>query len=534
MAVSAGTRLGPYEIVALLGAGGMGEVYRARDTRLGRDVAVKLLPAHLTLSPEARQRFEREAKAVAALSLPNICALYDVGREGDVDFLVMELIEGELLSKRLARGPLPLEQTLRHGVEVASALGRAHLMGFVHRDLKPGTVMLTRSGAKLLDFGLAKAFEAQGESESRTSAPTAEEEVTRDGAILGTLAYMAPEQLEGKRADARSDIFALGAVLHEMATGRNAFPGASRASRISAILTAEPEPISALQPSTPPALDRLVRTCLAKDPDARWQSALDVARELKWIAASGHPAGPSTPIRARRGGPKLLAWIGAGLVALALPALAFLISRRPGPGAEPPRAMRLSILPPEGKAFQAGSVVLSPDGTRLAFVAAGADGRNVLWIRPLDSLEARPLPGTERAFSPFWSPDGLSVAFFTPEKLKRIDAAGGPPQIVCDARVGRGGTWNRDGVIVFAPYPTEGLFRVPAAGGRPVPLTKLEPARRENSHRWPLFLPDGRHFLYVARSAMPENRAVYVGSLDSDATTRLMDGSSNVLFARAP
>jgi Tol biopolymer transport system component len=532
MSVSAGSRFGPYEIVSLLGAGGMGEVYRARDTRLGRDVAVKLLPEHLTLSPEARQRFEREARAIAALSHPNICALYDVGREGDADYLVMELLEGEVLSERLESGPLPLEQTLRHGVEIAAALGRAHLLGFVHRDLKPGNVMLTTSGAKLLDFGLAKAFETPRPAESRTSAATTEEELTRDGAILGTLAYMAPEQLEGRKADTRSDIFAFGAVLYEMATGRKAFPGSSRASRISAIMTAEPEPISILQPAAPPALDRLVRTCLAKDPEDRWQSAHDVARELKWIAAGGSRAESPAPPTARRRGRRLLAWIAAALFGLGVPLVLFLQLRQPAAGTA--RSLKLSILPPEGKAFQPGSVVLSPDGTRLAFVAPGADGRNVLWIRPLDSLEARPLPGTERAFSPFWSPDSNSVGFMTPDKLKRIDASGGPPQVLCDARVGRGGTWNRDGVIVFSPYPTEGLFRVSEGGGAPAPLTKLDLSRRENSHRWPTFLPDGRHFLFVVRSAQSENRAIYVGSLDSGETTRLMSGTSNVLYAPSP
>ena len=534
MSVSAGTRLGPYEIVSLLGAGGMGEVYRARDTRLGRDVALKLLPSHLALSPEARQRFEREAKAIAALSHPNICALYDVGREGEADYLVMELLEGEMLSERLANGPLPLEQTLRYGVEIAAALGRAHVLGFVHRDLKPGNVMLTISGAKLLDFGLAKAFETQGPADSRTSASTAEEEVTRAGTILGTLAYMAPEQLEGKRADTRSDVFAFGAVLYEMATGRKAFPGSSRASRISAIMTAEPEPISTSQASAPPALDRLVRTCLAKDPEERWQSAQDVARELKWIAAGASRTDIPPPSAARLRRRKRLAWIATAVIGLGLPLSVLLQIRQPGRGTGRPRAVKLSILPPEGKAFQPGSVVLSPDGTRLAFVAPGADGRNVLWIRPLDSLEARPLPGTERAYSPFWSPDSLSVAFFTPDKLKRIDAAGGPPQVVCDTRVGRGGTWNRDGIIVFSPFPTEGLFRVSAAGGQPAPLTRLDSTRRENSHRWPSFLPDGHHFVFVARSAQAENRAIYVGSLDSGETTRLMSGTSNVLFARPP
>ncbi|MGH9315540.1 MAG: protein kinase domain-containing protein, partial [Thermoanaerobaculia bacterium] len=531
MTLQAGTRLGPYEVLSPLGAGGMGEVYKARDTRLEREVAVKVLPQNLSSSEEMRQRFEREAKAISQLSHPHICALYDVGSHEGVEYLVMELLEGETLAARLAKGPLPLDQTLRYGVEIADALDKAHRQGIVHRDLKPGNVMLTKSGVKLLDFGLAKVLVPKGSVESLTSAPTAAKDVTQEGSILGTLSYMAPEQLEGKEADPRTDIFALGATLYEMATGRKAFSGNSRASLIGAIMHTEPAPISALQPMTPPALDRLVKTCLAKDPEDRFQTAHDVRLQLQWAAEGGSLAGLPAPSAARRRSWERLAWIAAALLGIGLAVSLFLQLRQPARAAGERRALKLSILPPEKTSFQPGNIALSPDGTRVAFVAAGADGRNVLWIRPLDSLEARPLPGTERAFSPFWSPDGRFLAFFAEGKLKKVEASGGPPQTLCDARLGRGGTWNRDDIIVFAPEPTEGLYRVLATGGQPAALTKLDPSRQENSHRWPTFLPDGRHFLYFARSPQAESRAIYLGSLESKETRRLMSGNSNGLFA---
>ena len=347
MSVSAGTRFGPYEIVSLLGAGGMGEVYRARDTRLGRDVAVKLLPPHLTLSPEARQRFEREARAIAALSHPNICALYDVGREGEADYLVMELLEGNLLSERLANGPLPLEQTLRYGVEIAAALGRAHLMGFVHRDLKPGNVMLTSVGGEASRLRVGEGVRGAGTGRGPDVRLDGGRGGHARGTILGTLAYMAPEQLEGRKADTRTDIFAFGAVLYEMATGRKAFSGSSRASRISAIMTAEPEPISVLQAAAPPALDRLVRTCLAKDPEDRWQSAHDVARELKWIAAGGSRTDFPAPFAARRGSRKRAGLDRGGLVRPRPSRVA--LSATPAAGAGGRNAARLEALDPASR-----------------------------------------------------------------------------------------------------------------------------------------------------------------------------------------
>ena len=359
---------------------------------------------------------------------------------------------------------------------------------------------------------------------------------------------MAPEQLEGKESDARTDIFAFGALLYEMATGKKAFSGASQASLIASILERDPPAISSIQPASPPALDRVVKTCLAKDPEDRFQTAHDVRLQLQWVAeeavgesrsggvgAGLEAEGSGRRIRARARTRERLAWITAAALGAALAvALAFVLhsrGRAPDPGER--SARKFSILPPEKSSFQPGSLALSPDGSRIAFLAAGPDGRNVLWVRPLDSLDARALPGTERAYAPFWSPDGRFLAFFAEGKLKKIEAAGGPPQVICDTRRGRGGAWNREGVIVFAPFPTGPLYRVSDAGGDPTPVTQLDAARRENSHRWPAFLPDGRHFLYLTRSATLEDRAVYVGSLDSKKTVRLMGGSSNALFTRA-
>src|SRR5215831_3220968 len=316
MALTPGSRLGPYEILGPIGAGGMGEVYRARDTRLERTVAVKVLPTHLSASPEVRQRFEREAKTISQLSHPHICALYDVGREGETEYLVMELLEGETLSERLAKGPLALEQTLRYGQEIADALDKAHRQGIVHRDLKPANVMLTKSGVKLLDFGLAKAMAAPAEKGSLTSLPT-QQGLTQEGTILGTFQYMAPEQLEGKEADGRTDVFALGATLYEMSTGKKAFSASSQASLITAIMSSDPPSIASVQPMSPAALDRVVRTCLAKDPEERWQSAADIKRELKWIA-EGSAAGGAPPVAmtSRRRSRERLAWTVAALALL--------------------------------------------------------------------------------------------------------------------------------------------------------------------------------------------------------------------------
>ncbi len=533
MPLSSGTRLGPYEILALLGAGGMGEVYRARDTRLERTVAIKVLPAHLAASPERRQRFEREARAVSSLNHPHICALYDIGQQDGVDFLVMEYLEGETLAHRLEKGPLPPEQVLRYGIETADALDKAHRQGITHRDLKPSNIMLTKSGAKVLDFGLAKAVAPRTAASGTSGSTTLSSPLTMEGTILGTCQYMAPEQLEGKEADARSDIFAFGAVLYEMATGRKAFEGKTQASLIAAIMERDPAPLSTLQPLAPPALNRLIKTCLGKDPDERWQTAHDLMLELKWIAEGGSQAGLPAPVIARRKSREKLAWaLSAVLLLAALLATAAYLRL----ALRPARIFRTYVLPPEKSAFvvlgaNAGPAVVSPDGRRLAFVARGPGGKSVLWVRPLDALTAQPLAGTENASVPFWSPDSRWLGFFADSKLRKIGASGGPPQALCDAPNGRGGSWSQEGTVVFSPNFDDPLYRVPAAGGVATPVAKLDQSRQENSHRWPYFLPDGRHFLYWARSGSVEYNGTYVGSLDGQEPKLVLRGNSDAVYA---
>ncbi len=529
MTLAAGTKLGPYEILSPIGAGGMGEVYKARDTRLERTVAVKVLPQHLSSSPEVRQRFEREAKTISQLSHPHICALYDVGREGETEYLVMEYLEGETLSDRLAKGPLPLEQTLRYGVETADALDKAHRQGIVHRDLKPGNVMITTSGVKLLDFGLAKAMApAPSQQSSLTALPT-QHALTQEGTILGTFQYMAPEQLEGKEADARTDIFAFGCVLYEMATGKKAFSGASRASLIGAILHTQPATISSVAPATPPALDRVVKTCLAKDPEDRWQSAGDLTRELRWIG-EGSSAGEAvpSPITSRRTGRETV-WMAAALVSLAALAVVLLLrrteSRRPR---GQPLPARFEIAAPAGGAF-IGRPAVSPDGRYLVSVV-GLGGPNRLWLRPLDAAAGRELPGTEGTTAgPFWSPDNRSIGFFSGGTLKRIEISGGPPRTLCEALQSLGGTWNRDGVILFSADAGAGLYKVSASGGARSLVAKPERGRA-NFFKWPRFLPDGRRFLFYLEGR-PEESGVYIGSLDPGETARVLESRPAAEYA---
>jgi eukaryotic-like serine/threonine-protein kinase len=539
MTLSVGTRLGPYEILSAIGAGGMGVVYKARDTRLERTVAVKVLSADLPASADSRVRFEREAKTISQLSHPHICALHDVGREGETEYLVMEFLEGETLSDRLARSALPLDQTLRFGGQIADALDKAHRQGIVHRDLKPGNVMLTKSGVKLLDFGLAKAIAPAGPQSGLTSLPTMAggQNLTQEGTILGTFQYMAPEQLEGKEADARSDIFAFGAVLYEMATGRKAFSGASQASLISAIMKEDPAPISVLQPMTPPALDRVVKTCLAKDPEDRFQTAHDVKLQLQWIAEGGSQAGLPAPVVARRKSREKLAWAIAAVAVLAAAAFAAGYFHRAPKAAE---RIRSFLLSPEKADFEVsgadcGSLTISPDGRWVTFAAKGPEGKTALWLRPLGDLAARAIPGTEGATFPFWSPDSRFLAFFADGKLQKVDIAGAPPLTLCDAPSGRSGGWNRDGVILFSPDTTTGIDRVAAAGGTSTPVTKLDTAHGETTHRWATFLPDGHHFLYMAGShgagTKAEVNAIYVGALGSSERTLLMEARSNIVYA---
>ncbi len=529
MTLLAGSRLGPYEVLSPLGAGGMGEVWKARDTRLERTVAIKVLPQHLSSSPEVRQRFEREAKTISQLSHPHICALYDVGREGETEYLVMEYLEGETLAERLARGLLPLEQTLRYGVEIADALDKAHRQGIVHRDLKPGNVMLTKSGVKLLDFGLAKAMASTSKPAALTSFPTAGPNLTQEGTILGTFQYMAPEQLEGREADARTDIFAFGTVLYEMTTGKKAFSGSSQASLISSIMSSEPPAISTVQPMTPPALDRVVRTCLAKDPEDRWQSARDVASELKWIAqASSGAAIPAPAVARRRTRERIWQAVAAAAVLVAA-ALVWRLGSRPS---VPPRLLRTAIVLPTGLHLDAynASLALSPDGRRIAIAASGPDGRLKLWLRSLDRLEVQPIPGTDDATYPFWSPDSRNIGFFAGRKLARTEISSGSVQTICDATDGRGATWSRDGRIVFAPAPLGPLSLVPAAGGTPVAVTRVDKGSR--THRLPHFLPDGKRVLFFSGTGVDaSDNAIFCLDLESRKVSLVARENSGGVFA---
>jgi serine/threonine protein kinase len=512
------TRFGPYEIVSLLGAGGMGEVYAARDTRLDRTVAIKICKGQIT------ERFEREARAISSLNHPHICALYDIGREDSIDFLVMEFLEGESLEARLRRGALPIEEALRIAIQIAGALDAAHRKGVVHRDLKPGNVMLTRSGAKLLDFGLAKTAVPVVSSEADTL--TAAAPITAKGTILGTFQYMSPEQLEGKEADARSDIFSFGAMLYEMMTGRKCFEGSSHASLIAAVMSSNPPPVSTIQPLASPALDRVLKKCLAKSPDDRWQSAGDLLSELEWIAETGSNAGIPAPVTAKRSNRDRLAWLAAGLAVAALGigaagGLAFVHLRDKPP--ESPM-VRLSLQPPANYRFIADTPpAISPDGRKIVFEAVSADGRRQLWLRPLDSLTAQPLVGTEGGSYPFWSPDNKSIGFFAAGKLKKVDASGGPVTTLADASTPRGGTWSPKGVIVFSPTPY-GLMRIPAAGGAVQSATNLE---GKALTRFPWFLPDGTHFLYLARRLAESQVTIQIGSLTSPMEERALSEAAD-------
>ncbi len=537
MSLSAGRKLGPYEILALLGAGGMGEVYRAHDTRLGRDVAIKVLSPRLAATPEARARFEREARTISQLNHPHICTLHDVGREGDADYLVMELLEGETLAHRLEKGPLPVADVLALGAQIADALDRAHGAGIVHRDLKPGNVMLTKNGAKLMDFGLARAAAIATAPSGLTESPTVNRPLTAEGTIVGTFQYMAPEQLEGREADARSDIWALGCVLYEMATGKRAFEGTSQASLIAAIMEHEPPAITVLKPLTPPALEHLINRCLAKEPAERWQSARDVMHELRWIAGGSSQAESEAGARVsgstvRRHRERLVwtivvAALAAGLVGVS----ALHWARRP----PAPELVRLTVPAPAGQTIRADnpSAAISPDGRTLIFGVFDAAGTRRLWIRRLDSSSAQPLAGTENADFPFWSPDGRFIAFFAGNKLRRIPAAGGPPETICEAPDGRGGSWNRDGTIVFAPLATGPLARVSSDGGEVVPIAQPDSARGETGLRWPCFLSDSRHFLYVSIPAKRGQFDVYLGDVQSNKTQRIMTAASAPVYAES-
>jgi eukaryotic-like serine/threonine-protein kinase len=540
--IAPGQTLQHYRIVEKIGAGGMGEVWRANDPRLDRDVAIKVLPPDFAANEQSRARFEREARTISSLNHPNICTLFDIGEEDGVRFLVMELIEGESLAQRLRReGPLPLDQVLKIGSEVAQALDVAHRREIVHRDLKPDNIMLTRSGAKLLDFGLAKTVGGlESAIESATSLSTVREPLTEQGTILGTFQYMAPEQLEGAEADARTDLFALGSVLYQMTTGVRPFEGKSRAGLIAAIVEREPEPMSSVQPLTPPSLERIVALCLRKDPADRWQTAHDVRLALDWIDEAGSAAGIAAPIAVKRKNRERVAWAAAAVLLIVASVAGWVAVDRGRRLADRRKIVAAISPPPEGR-FESyganiGGLTLSPDGKWLTFVSSISGGRNMLHLRPLSSGAARPLAGTENARFPFWSPDSRQIGFFAGGQLKKIDRSGGAAITVTSAPDGRGGTWNRDGVILFAPETRRPIHRVSAGGGASTPITELDHEAEETTHRFPVFLPDGEHYLYVrANHDVPsgdEDNAIWLGSLGSGEDVRLMQSGSNALFAQ--
>ena len=517
MPLAPGTHLGPYEVVAAIGAGGMGEVYRARDARLDREVAIKVLPAEVRGRDDLRQRFEREARAVSSLHHPHICALYDVGEQDGIRYLVMELLRGQPLDKRIERGAIPAPEALRIAIQIGDALDQAHGQGLIHRDLKPANVMLTESGAKLLDFGLAKAAEPRSTPIGLSAAATQTRCLTTEGSIVGTLGYMAPEQLEGKETDARTDIFAFGVLLYEMLTGARAFAGESQASLISAVMSADPISRTALEPVASPALQRALRRCLAKSPGERWHCMHDLVSELKWIAESGG----ATELPAAAVQPRYAAWryVVAGAVAIALIAGSALFVRLSA-RARPARAVSLDFVLPERLHMRSIDIPTpSPDGERIVFSAMNADNKYTLWIRALNSPALRQLPGTESAILPFWSPDGRQIGFLADGKLKRVDAAGGAPQAITEIANNFGGAaWSSKGAILYGNNGT--LYAVPAQGGERKVVRAL--GQGEYTQYWPQFLPDGEHFLYAFQSSAPDANGFYIGSLDGKLRRKLL------------
>ena len=544
MSLKPGTRLGPYEISGLLGAGGMGEVYRARDTKLQREVAVKVLPEDVTSNAERLGRFRREAHLLAALNHPNIAAIYGLEDSGPRLALVMELVEGPTLREQLARGPLPVGEALPMAQQIAEGLEYAHERGIIHRDLKPANIKITPEGKmKVLDFGLGKAFapreaSPEGASEDPTQSPTLTAPATRSGVILGTAAYMAPEQARGRRVDRRADIWSFGCVLYEMLTGRRAFQGETVSDTLAGILKTEPD-WAALPEGTPPRIWTLLRRCLVKDPRQRLQAIGDARIAIEEVLVTPDQAvdQPAPAPRARKlGARESLAW----LLAAAMAGLCIVLALGRKPAGPEPLVVRSSITPPDRARFdfgqdRSGSLSISPDGRHVTFALQTPGGERSLWIRSFDSMEARPLPGTKSGNWPFWSPDSQQIVFFAGGRLKRIDLAGSPAIAVCEATDGRTGSWSRDGVIIFSPSPASAIFSAPAAGGQAQPVTSLDESHGETTHRWATFLPDGQHFLYMAGSAgaglMNEANAIYLAELGKEGRRRLLLARSNVAYA---
>ncbi|HUP60314.1 MAG TPA: protein kinase [Thermoanaerobaculia bacterium] len=528
--IAAGTRLGPYEVSARIGEGGMGEVYRARDSRLDRTVALKVLPSRFSSNPSLRERFEREARAISSLTHPHICTLYDIGSDDGVDFLVMEYLEGESLADRIERGPLPVEQVIRYGVEIAEALDKAHRANIVHRDLKPGNIMLTKSGAKLLDFGLAKfASNTPNDPNAATAAMTQQKPLTEEGSILGTFQYMAPEQVEGRDADPRTDLFALGAVLYEMATGKRAFEAKSRASLIASILDRQPPPISTIAPLTPRALERVVQMCLEKDPDNRWQSAHDVAAELKWIRdSSSETIGPG----ARRSRNKRLAQAGALVLAgvVAGGAIAWL-AKRDAPPPRPVSRFTINTTPNAPLFMDRRALAISHDGTKIAYLGYESKKWRI-YVRNAGSPGATPLAGTDRAHSPAFSPDGRWIAYLDNSGLKKIPASGGTPVRLARAdESGPGVHWLGE-TIFYAPSFNGGLWSVHENGGAPKEIAKVDPASGVRALLWPHALPGGETVLATAWTGKSFDEARIVAYSLRDGTSRVVvDGGASPRYS---
>jgi Tol biopolymer transport system component/predicted Ser/Thr protein kinase len=526
MAILPGRRLAPYEILSIIGAGGMGEVYKARDTRLDRIVAIKVLPTHLADRAELRERFEREAKTIASLNHSHICTLYDTGHQDGIDFLVMEYIEGETLAQRLQKGALPIQQVLQFAIEISDALDKAHRKGITHRDLKPGNIMLTKSGTKLLDFGLAKLAQEAVPATPDSQLPTMQNAITGEGTILGTLQYMAPEQVEAKEVDARTDIFAFGVVIYEMATGKKAFEGKTSASVMAKIMEAEPPSMASLQPMTPPALDRVVKRCLAKEPEKRWQTASDLCEELKWIAEGGSqvtsvPTAAANGTRALGRRALILSLLGILLLGAAISGIA-IWNLKPTP--PKPVTRTVITLPPGDRLVgpEETSLALSPDGKQLAY-AAIRGVTSQIYMRSMDSQEARPIPGTEGASEPFFSPDGQWIGFFSGGKLKKISVSGGAAVTLGDAGNNFGGSWSSQGTIFFALSPGSPLLQVPDAGGTPQPLTRLE--KGDGGQSWPQFMPGGKAVLFAAAGNIAADAQVAVQSIATGQRRNLVGGT---------